>query len=118
MWLLGLVVGLLVGVQFGRDLWPIAGVIGALAGWAVGFKLYPEGRLGGKVKALSTELQNLTQRLAALEAAFPRLGVSQTTSHSPSRRPARRTYFAGAPARVDARCARSQCAGRRAAPRR
>src|SRR5262245_66437166 len=68
MWLLGLVVGLLLGMAFGHQLWPIWGAVGALAGWAVGFKLYPEGRLGAKIKALSSELQDLKQRLESLEA--------------------------------------------------
>jgi len=91
MWLLGLVVGLLLGIQLGHELWAIGGVIGALAGWAVGLKLYPEGRTAGKLKALATELQELTQRVALLEArpAPPRSAESTAPGRADALAPER-----------------------------
>ena len=84
MWLLGLAIGLLIGVQLGHELWAIAGVIGALAGWGIGYVLYPEGRLGGKVKALSTELQELSRRLEVVErGSVPIAGRPAAADASP-----------------------------------
>jgi uncharacterized membrane protein len=63
-----LILGLLIGLAAGRELWFFGAVVGALAGWAVGLKLNPGGRLGDKVAALSSELKDLRRRLEVLEA--------------------------------------------------
>jgi uncharacterized membrane protein len=68
MWFAGLILGLLVGMAAGHDLWFFGAAVGALGGWALGVKLNPEGRLGDKVATLSSELEDLSRRLAALEA--------------------------------------------------
>src|SRR5262249_31100568 len=85
--------GLLLGIAFGHELWPIGGAIGALAGWAIGFKLYPEGRLGGKINALSTELQDLSRRLEIVEgrafgSRFPEPPSVRAASAEPAAPPA------------------------------
>jgi uncharacterized membrane protein len=67
MWFAGLILGLLVGLAAGHDLWPFGAVVGALAGWALALKLNPGGRLGDKVAALSSKLEDIGRRLEALE---------------------------------------------------
>jgi len=70
MWIVGLgaVVGLIIGAMIGRDLWIIGGAAGALAGWAISARLPPGGRLAEKLAALSSEVKDLSRRLAAVEA--------------------------------------------------
>src|SRR6266536_665109 len=70
MWIvgLGLVIGLIVGATIGHDLWVIGAAAGALVGWAISSRLSPDGRLTEKLAALSSEVKDLGQRLAAVEA--------------------------------------------------
>jgi uncharacterized membrane protein len=70
MWMvgLGLVVGLIAGAMLGHDLWVIGAAAGALVGWAISAKLGPDGRLTEKLAALSSEVKDLSRRLAAVEA--------------------------------------------------
>src|SRR5713226_7907486 len=70
MWIvgLGLVIGLIVGAMIGHDLWIIGAAAGALAGWAISSKLTPDRRLAETLAAVSSEVKDLSRRLAAVEA--------------------------------------------------
>jgi len=91
MWIVGLgaVVGLIIGAMIGRDLWIIGGAAGALAGWAISARLPPGGRLAEKLAALSSEVKDLSRRLAAVEA--PQRATPSSASCSAPTCPARRT---------------------------
>jgi uncharacterized membrane protein len=67
MWIVGLIVGLALGAMAGPNLWFVGALVGALTGWAIGVKLSPDGRLGKKVNALSSELDDLRRRFESLE---------------------------------------------------
>lgn len=70
MWFVGvgLVIGLILGVAIGHDLWIIGAAAGALVGWAIGGKFNADKRSEEKIAALSSELMDFGRRVAALEA--------------------------------------------------
>jgi uncharacterized membrane protein len=69
MWFVGvgLVIGLILGVAIGHDLWIVGAAAGALVGWAVGSKLSVDKRGEERIAALSSELMNFGRRITALE---------------------------------------------------
>ncbi len=68
MWFVGvgLVIGLLVGVNLGHDMWIVGAVAGAVAGWGTNaWRITARGVEA--LAALSSELKDLSARLAAVE---------------------------------------------------
>ncbi len=68
MWVVGLLIGLILGVMMGHDLWIIGALAGALAGWGLSAWKSTEGRGTERLAALSSELKDLSRRLATIEA--------------------------------------------------
>ncbi len=77
-------IGLIVGATIGHDLWVIGAAAGALVGWAISSKLSPDGRLTEKLAALSSELKDLSRRLAALETRLPGLTPPSIADGTPT----------------------------------
>ena len=80
----GLLIGLIVGATMGRDLWFIGAAAGALVGWAISGRLKPDGRLTERLAALSSEVKDLSRRLAALETRLPALTQPSTAPSAPA----------------------------------